>query len=97
MLDDSIKNSIKEMVFKYLDPLEVKAFIFGSRAIRKNRNYSDIDLGFVSKSKIPIMVIMDLEEEFDRSNLPFKVDLVDFASVSDDFKKNALKKVVYLN
>ncbi|EKE06426.1 MAG: hypothetical protein ACD_19C00014G0040 [uncultured bacterium] len=90
-------DEFKKLVFRHLDDSIYRAFIFGSRATGTNRKYSDLDLGIIAKTKVPTSKIFDLENEFDQSNLPYKVDVVDFNNVSENFKKVAMKKVLYLN
>jgi len=34
-----------------------------------------------------------IDEAFEESDLPFKVDIVDFSLVSDKFRKTALSKI----
>jgi len=97
MIDKKLKNEIKSIIFRYLDPTETKAFLFGSRATGINVKFSDIDLGFESDKKIPYRVVSDIEEEFENSNLPYSVDVVDFSKVSNNFKAVAMKNIIYLN
>lgn len=99
MLDKATKNKLKDVVFKYLKPSEVDVFVFGSRALGTNRKFSDIDLGLKSKSgkKISSLAISNIEEDFDESDLPLRVDVVDFTLVSDKFKDVALKKIIKLD
>lgn len=97
MLDQKTTSQIKKIIFNYLDRSKDKVFIFGSRAIGDNRKFSDIDLGIISKRKLPYMLISDLEEAFEESDLPYKVEVVDFSTVSKRFKELALKKIVSLN
>ncbi len=96
-MSDFNLDEFKKTVFKYIDPKSSKVFIFGSRATGTNRKFSDIDLGIEPKSELPIMTKIDLEDEFDQSDLPYRVDIVDFNNVSENFKKVAMKKVLYLN
>ena len=96
MLDSSTLSFIKSTVRKHLPP-DYKAFIFGSHIIGNNRKWSDIDIGILGASKLPTMTFFDLEEELEESNLPYKVDLVDFTQVTDKFKHNAMKNTLYLN
>lgn len=97
MLNQQLRKDITKIVFRYLDPTKDKIFIFGSRAIGENRKFSDVDLGIISKRKIPYMLISDLEEAFEESDIPYKVEIVDFSTVSKRFKNLALKKIVSLN
>lgn len=67
---------------------EHSVWAFGSRVHGKNlKKYSDLDLALVSNTSIDIDMLSQLKSQFSASDLPFKVDVVDFFSVSDEFKK----------
>lgn len=87
---------LKSVASRYLND-QVRLFVFGSRVNGRNRKYSDIDLGLISETEISPLLRLNLEEEFDNSNIPFRVDVVDFSKVTDNFKEVALKDVYYLN
>lgn len=95
-LDNNTKKTLAKIVFRHIKPGDAKVFIFGSRATGKNRKYSDVDLGILSKFEIPVTTKFDLEEDFDQSNLPYRVDVVDFSKVSDNFKEVAMRNIIYL-
>lgn len=95
MLTQQIKDQIKNTALKYLGK-DCRLFIFGSRAEGKNRKFSDIDLGIWGKTKIPGHLIVKVQEELENSRLPYKVDVVDFSKVSQDFKKIALNRTIPL-
>lgn len=59
-------------------------YAFGSRVKGTHRKFSDLDLCFVEP--IPIAIQGEIREDFEESNLPFKVDLVDFNRASTDFQ-----------
>lgn len=59
--------------------------IFGSRVKGASTKYSDLDICL--KDPISDYQYVLLEEAFSESDLPFKVDLVEYARVSDAFKK----------
>lgn len=66
-----------------------KFFIFGSRASGKNlKPFSDLDIAIQSSNKISMTTLAKTLEEFAASDLPFKVDLIDLQSISEEFKKN---------
>ena len=88
-----VELEIKKIIFQFLDPKKYKVFIFGSRAKGKARKYSDYDIGILGKRPLPSYLKVLIEEALEESNLPFKVDIVDFSNVSEDFKKVALKKI----
>lgn len=60
-------------------------YAFGSRTTGNAKQYSDLDLCF--KEQIPSHVIVEIEEHFEDSDLPFTVDLVDWKNCSQDFRK----------
>lgn len=96
MLDTKTISFIKTTLAKHLDTKEYKAFIFGSHVIGNNRRWSDIDIGIEGRTKLPPSTYFDLADAFEESNLPYKVDLVDFTQVTDKFKTVALKNTLYL-
>ena len=77
-------------------PAGYKAFIFGSRAQGTSRSYSDVDLGILGKDKLPTSKIASIKNELEDTNLPYRVDLIDFTTVTDKFKNSAMRKVVNL-
>jgi predicted nucleotidyltransferase len=96
MLEEKWKKLIKEIVRKYLPDKDYKIFIFGSRAEGKNRKFSDIDLGIEGPEKISSLIHLNIEEDLENSDIPYRVDVVDFKTVSPDFAKIAKKKILNL-
>ena len=87
------EKEIKEIIFHFLDPKKYQVFIFGSRAAGKAKKYSDYDIGILGKEPVPWNMLAKIEEALEDSDLPYKVDIVDFALVSSGFKKVALSKI----
>jgi len=63
-----------------------KIYVFGSRATGRNKPFSDVDLCVVSNTAIPDAVMAAIKESFQESRIPFKVDIVDYHQMSDDFR-----------
>jgi predicted nucleotidyltransferase len=59
---------------------------FGSRATGRSKKYSDLDLCIKASHPLSLDVMSALAEDFSESDLPWKVDLVDWHSISDAFK-----------
>lgn len=97
MTQAEVETTIKKVIAKHVDPREAYIFIFGSRALRRGRLNSDYDIGLYRGSKIPLAVIARIKDELEDYPIPVDVDLVDFASVSEDFKKLALKEIELWN
>ncbi|MEH6825930.1 MAG: nucleotidyltransferase domain-containing protein [Motiliproteus sp.] len=74
-------------------PEGVKAYAFGSRATGTARSGSDLDLLLDAEKVIDWTLLATLEEALSESDLPFRVDVLDKALVSNMFLsriKNAL-------
>ena len=64
-----------------------KVLVFGSRATWTAKDYSDLDLAILGDAPLPLDTISALAETFGESDLPFKVDLVDWARVDEAFRE----------
>jgi len=87
------EKKIKETIYSFLDPKKYTVFIFGSRATNKAKKFSDYDIGIIGKKALPWHLLAEIEEAFEESDLPYKIEVVDFANVPRNFKKIALKKI----
>ena len=59
---------------------------FGSRATGRCKPYSDLDLAVGGEQRLPSALFAELCEAFVESDLPFKVDVLDWASADASFK-----------
>jgi uncharacterized protein len=62
-----------------------KTVLFGSRIKGTSKKFSDLDV--VIKDDLKDYEYVLLREEFEKSDLPFKVDLVNYRRADDNFKK----------
>ncbi|MBF0294111.1 MAG: nucleotidyltransferase domain-containing protein [Magnetococcales bacterium] len=76
---------LRTILQQYVPDREVWAF--GSRAKWMARQYSDLDLCVLGDRPLDLGVQATLEEAFRESDLPFKVDVVDWATMTEGFKK----------
>jgi len=83
---------LKELLIEKL-PDDSRIFLFGSRAAGSHGFSSDFDIGIMSNN-LDRQLLLELTELIEESFVPFKVDLVDFSSVDDKFKKRALEKTI---
>ncbi len=66
---------------------EYEVWAFGSRVHgRCLRKFSDIDLAIISDAPVDSGRLSALREAFSESDLPYRVDVVDFASASRTFR-----------
>ena len=74
-----------EIVKTILKKYPYTFYAFGSRTKSNPKRFSDLDLCFVDN--IPWNIRAHIEEDFDDSNLPYKVDLVDWNRCDENFQK----------
>jgi predicted nucleotidyltransferase len=70
--------------------VEVRAF--GSRVNGTPKDYSDLDLALVGAAKLDTAVMGNLREAFEESDIPFRVDIIDWHSISKEFQTIILNK-----
>jgi type I restriction enzyme S subunit len=78
-------NVIKSLLAEVVPGMEVRAF--GSRVTGQARDYSDLDLVIVGRTKIDRPTLSRLEEAFAASDLPFRVDVLDWQRLSKSFRR----------
>lgn len=59
---------------------------FGSRMSGNPKPYSDFDVAIDAGGPIPLNQLLQIEEIFAESDLPFRVDIVDLHRVSPEFR-----------
>ncbi len=59
---------------------------FGSRATWTAKDYSDLDLAVMGEEPLSLRTASALDEALGDSDLPFKVDVVDWARIDDGFR-----------
>lgn len=75
---------VREIVLRHSSPDRNRPVVFGSRATGTARQYSDVDIG-IAGEPLPLYELGLIREEFDESSLPYVVDIVNFADMSEEF------------
>jgi uncharacterized protein len=83
---------IKEVFLEFLKDEDVKIVLFGSRARGDFVNTSDVDVGIIPGKGFDRKKLILLREYVDELNIPYKIEIVDFSTVSGDFKQITLKE-----
>ena len=78
-------NIVQGILQKHVPQCEVWAF--GSRATWKAKEFSDLDLAIISDQPLSLDISASLRDDFSESDLPWKVDVVDWATTSESFRK----------
>ena len=76
---------VRDILQKNVPHYEVWAF--GSRVKGTAKKYSDLDLAVITDKPLSISAIGALADDFSESDLPWKVDVVDWATTSESFRK----------
>jgi type I restriction enzyme S subunit len=85
-------NYIRDVLRRLVPDRDVHAF--GSRVTGRSRKFSDLDLAIMGETPLPTATLADLDDAFDESDLPFKVDILDWATTSETFRAIVRKDAV---
>ena len=66
---------------------EYEVWAFGSRAKWTAKDHSDLDLCIITQQPLPFGVMGHMQKAFSDSDLPYKVDLLDWSIVSAGFRQ----------
>lgn len=77
--------AIVQQILRQLLP-SCEVWAFGSRVKGAAKPFSDLDLVVMSQQPLSLALIASLNEAFSQSDLPWKVDIVDWSTTSADFK-----------
>ncbi|WP_293865168.1 nucleotidyltransferase family protein [uncultured Alsobacter sp.] len=69
---------------------------FGSRARGRAKPFSDLDLAILGQDALPLPQLAELREAFEDSDLPFRVDLVDWNTIEDAFRAIIRREAVLI-
>ena len=75
---------VKQIVRQLVPSCEVWAF--GSRVKGTAKPFSDLDLVIMSQQPLSLALMASLHEAFSESDLPWKVDIVDWSTTGPEFR-----------
>ena len=76
---------VRDILRRHVPQYEVWAF--GSRAKWTAKPYSDLDLAVITDRPLPLALGAAVSDDFSESDLPWKVDVVDWATTSESFRR----------
>jgi type I restriction enzyme S subunit len=77
---------VLDLLAEYL-PQRVEVWVFGSRATGRARRYSDLDLAIDAGRRLTSDEAAALREAFEESDLPYRVDIVDWHAIDERFRR----------
>jgi uncharacterized protein len=91
MLQPSELQIVREILKRHVPEFAVWAF--GSRVHRRQlKAHSDLDLAIMTRDPLPLNRFLDLKVAFSESDLPFRVDIIDWASTKPEFRKLIIER-----
>jgi predicted nucleotidyltransferase len=76
---------VERILAEHVPGVQVRAF--GSRVVGRARPHSDLDLALMAPAPVALPILARLALAFEESDLPFRVDLVDWARTSEPFRR----------
>ncbi len=89
-------DEIKEKLVNFFSPEGCFVFIFGSRTDGTAKVNSDWDIGIISNKEIRGATMEKARDALEDIRTLHTFELVNFAHVSDEFRKIAMKKIIPL-
>ena len=90
-LEEKHWNIIKKALSKY----PYTFYAYGSRVKGTAWKFSDLDLCY--QEQVPLSIISQLREEFNESNLPFEVELVNWEHMRSVFQELIKQDLIAIN
>ena len=95
-LSEQQKQQVIEIVRKHLSntpsPTNCQLFAFGSRTQGIASSTSDLDLVVQCSEKLPLATYYAIKDDFEYSQLPFRVDFLDWHRLSESFQQQIQDK-----
>jgi type I restriction enzyme S subunit len=83
-LEPQVLRQVRTILEKHVPECEVWAF--GSRVDFRGKRFSDLDLAVISSQELPTRRLALLAYAFEDSDLPIKVDVIDWQSARPAFR-----------
>ncbi len=78
-------NAVLETLARYVPGREVR--VIGSRVTGQAKPFSDLDLVIMGDAPLDLTTRGRLRDAFDDSSLPFTVDIIEWATASEAFRR----------
>lgn len=87
-------NTVKKILKKYIP--EKQVLVFGSRVTKTFKPHSDIDLCVMGDAPLSLEQLATLRDAFSESSLPMRVDIVDWTSITPEFRSIIMANYIQL-
>lgn len=83
-LDQDHLEIVRAILHEHVPQYDV--WVFGSRILGTARRFSDLDLVIVTEQPLEFTLLGRIRDAFSESDLPFKVDVLDWSALSEQFR-----------
>lgn len=84
-VDPELLDAVVAILDRHVPDRDVR--VIGSRASGCAKRFSDLDLVIGGTRPLDLATLARMREDFEESNLPFSVDLVEWATASEGFRR----------
>lgn len=92
-LEDKYIKLLKEIISKYL--VNYQLYLYGSRAKGTARRFSDVDIA-INSLELNSLILSKIKFDIEESTIPYSVDILDYNSISEDFKNLISSSLIQL-
>ncbi len=87
-MNHGIETETQQKIIRLINALipQAKIYLFGSRARGTHGKWSDIDLALDAGEQLPISVVGEAGDVMKETNIPYKIEVVDFHNVSPEMQ-----------
>jgi predicted nucleotidyltransferase len=88
-MDNGLDTKAREKIISLISALlpRAKIYLFGSRARGTYSKWSDIDIALDADVPLPITAVDEIKSVFEATNMPYKIEVVDFHRVSPSMRE----------
>lgn len=82
----------RKIVLDHLRGKDAKVYLFGSHATGKARKHSDIDVAVLPLRRLSSMLLTEIREKLEESDVVRTVEIVDLSQTDAAFRRRVLKE-----
>lgn len=84
-LNKDVLVKLIQILKKHIPLAEIR--VFGSRISGSAKSYSDLDLAIINTEKLNLKTLTALKTDLQESDIPIRIDLVDYLGIDDEFRE----------
>ena len=94
---EKIIQEVRNIASSVLHGYSSRVYLFGSWARGDIATHSDIDIAIQGNKPLPAQMLFQLRDRLEESHVPYRVEIVDLAMASEEFRKRVYKEGIPWN